>query len=554
MKNLHRSLRVLCLGAATVLGGTGARAQITFPVNPFEAITGNRGSQPAGEGVAEGRYLAMELEARLLADPVIGGSQPGLDLAANGWILKGQFNNQAGRVRAREIVTDATGQAPQDKSRVVIYPTAAPKPLSPAAARVMAQRLIREKFPGLAQSVRCDSENPGVVQVSGTALSVEDKLELIRALHRQKGVTAVENEIVLGPMVRNGKRVILVSQNGDLALEKLPTSFRPGADLEEQPAAPSVGPEKKPAPPSDDKVPPLPADFPPPPAPSVRGESALPTIGQPGDDRTVEFPTGPRENNTSDTSFIARALPEDSPASGPVVGQGLNARNLIPAGRTWRGPSTVQVGGQPIATLQTLNESTGTQWATAHAPSRQRAEELAWQERVRRGTKPQEEKVMAGAKPAPAASSRAIVATPASGSQPAAQKPVAVTVVHPAKVVPVASVPSSGPTQVTTAIPNPGEGLAPVVPVKATLKMDVEELPAPLSGSKGKPSLAHLEAAVRIACAGMVQKVEIVDQGGISLVRVTANDVASERKALEALVLLPEIHHPEVKLEVKLSR
>lgn len=161
---------------------------------------------------------------------------------------------------------------------------------------------------------------------------------------------------------------------------------------------------------------------------------------------------------------------------------------------------------------------------------------------------------MAGAKPAPAASSRAIVATPASGPQPAAQKPMAVTVVHPAKVPTVANVPSSGPPQVTTAIPNPGETLAPVVPVKATLKMDVEDLPAPLSGSKGKPSLAHLEAAVRIACAGMVQKVEIVDLGGISLVRVTANDVASERKALEALVLLPEIHHPEVKLEVKLSR
>ena len=530
MKNLHRSLRLLCVGAATILGGTGARAQITFPVNPFEAFNGNRAAQPAGEGVAEGRYLAMELEARLLSDPVIGGSQPSLELGANGWTLKGQFNNQAGRMRAREIVTETTGQAPVDKSRVVIYPTAAPKPLSPAAARVMAQRLIREKFAGLAQSMRCESESPGVIQVSGTALSVEDKLELIRTLHRQKGVTAVENEIVLGPMVRNGKRVILVSQNGDLALEKLPTSFRPGGDIEEQPAAPA--PEKKVVPVSDDKVPPLPADFPPPPSAEVRGEKAEP-VG---------------------ITFIARGMPEDSPASQPVQQQVTNARKPSLAARPWRAPSSVQVGGTPIATLQDLNETTGTQWATAHAPTRQRADELAWQERARRGNKPQDDKVLAGAKAVPAATPQLTVAKTTIAPVPAATEPVAMTMVRPSKAAPVGPPAPSAPAMVTTVVPGASETMKAVVPVKATLKIDAEDTPAPLSGPKGKPSLAHLESAVRIACAGLVQKVEIVDQGGISLVRVTVTDVGNERKALEALVLLPEIHHPEVKLEVKLNR
>jgi len=508
MKNLHRSLRLLCVGAATILGGTGARAQITFPVNPFEAFNGNRAAQPAGEGVAEGRFLAMELEARLLADPVIGGSQPSLELGANGWILKGQFNNQAGRMRAREIVTEATGQAPVDKSRVVIYPTAAPKPLSPAAARVMAQRLIREKFAGLAQSMRCESESPGVIQVSGTALSVEDKLELIRTLHRQKGVTAVENEIVLGPMVRNGKRVILVSQNGDLALEKLPTSFRPGGDIEEQPAAPA--PEKKVVPVSDDKVPPLPADFPPPPSAEVRGEKMEP----------------------AGITFIARGMPEDSPASQPVQQQVTNARKPSLAARP----------------------STGTRWATAHTPTRQRADELAWQERARRGNKPQEDKVLAGAKAVPAATPQLPVAKTTIAPVPAASEPVAMTMVRPSKAAPVGPPAPSAPALVTTVVPGANDAMKAVVPVKATLKIDAEDTPAPLSGPKGKPSLAHLESAVRIACAGLVQKVEIVDQGGISLVRVTVTDVGNERKALEALVLLPEIHHPEVKLEVKLNR
>lgn len=553
MKNLQRSLRVLCLGAATVLGGGGARAQITFPVNPFEAITGNRANQPAGEGVAEGRYLAMELEARLLADPVMGGSQPTLELGANGWVLKGQFNNQAGRVRAREIVTDATGQAPQDKSRVVIYPTAAPKPLSPAAARVMAQRLIREKFPGLMQSVRCESETPGVVQVAGTALSVEDKLELLRALHRQKGVVAVENEVVLGPMVRNGRRVILVSQNGDLALEKLPVSFKPGGETEEQPATAPPAPEKKPEPVADEKVPPLPADFPPPPA-LTPAPTREPAFGKPAVVPAPVLSNTPRDNQVGDNSFIARAHPEESTAAEPTGIVTVNARNAGAPRRPWRAPSAVQVGGQPIATLQDLNETTGTQWATAHAPTRMRAEESAWQYRVRGGTTSQAEKVVAKSQPAPAIPARAVAVNPVSATQPPAAQTSVVTVVQPAKVPTTDAVSIARPVQVTTAIPTVAEPVPPVIPVKGTLKIDGDEAPATPLGPKGKPSLAHLEAAVRIACAGLVQKVEIVDQGGISLIRVTASDVASERKALEALVLLPEIHHPEVKLEVKLSR
>ena len=51
-----------------------------------------------------------------------------------------------------------------------------------------------------------------------------------------------------------------------------------------------------------------------------------------------------------------------------------------------------------------------------------------------------------------------------------------------------------------------------------------------------------------------VSKVEILPQGSITLVRVTANDLAAERKALESLVLLPEIHDSAVKLEVVIAR
>ncbi len=568
MSTLHHSLRALCLGAAAILCAQGARAQITLPVNPLTLI---RGEQPAGEGVAEGRYLAMELEAKLLADPLMAGSQPSLELGPDGWILKGQFNNQTGRMRAREIVADATGSQPRDKSRVVIYATTPPKPLSPAATKVMAQRLIRDKFQNLSASVRCDSENPGVVQLNGTALCVEDKLELLRAVHRQKGVVAVENEIVLSPMIRNGKRVILVSQTGDLALDSLPNSFRADGGPSETPAQPAAVPARLPA--AEQSLPPLPPEVPPPPKGLGRDEALIPAAGSPlRENRAVSETPEPEASPSAAGSFIARGLPEEaepaSPNSKPLARalpeESEPARPQMRAktgmlqhpGRAWAGPSAVKVGGQPIATLRDLNQSSGVQWATAHQPSRSRAAELAWLERVQPKNQSTPNAALAGGTATPIASpsQTVVVASKKAVAGPTAVAKPTMTVVNPAGAAGGLSARGNSDTQ-TLNMEKTGSEAGTIQPVRATLLLDEEVKPSALKQPGGpKPNLAHLESAVRIACAGLVQKVEIEERGGITLVRVTANDTTSERKALEALVLLPEIHHPGVKLETKLSR
>jgi hypothetical protein len=567
MSTLHHSLRALCLGAAAILCARGARAQITLPVNPLTLI---RGEQPAGEGVAEGRYLAMELEAKLLADPLVAGSQPSLELGPDGWILKGQFNNQAGRMRAREIVADATGSQPRDKSRVVIYATTPPKPLSPAATKVMAQRLIREKFQNLSASVRCDSENPGVVQLNGTALCVEDKLELLRAVHRQKGVVAVENEIVLSPMIRNGKRVILVSQTGDLALDSLPTSFRADGGPSETPAQPAAVPARSPA--AEQPLPPLPPEVPPPPKGLSRDEALIPAGSSSPENKIVTEAPKPEASPSAGGSFIARGLPEEVESASPTVRplvraipeESEPARPQVRAktgmlhhpGRAWAGPAAVKVGGQPIATLRDLNQSSGVQWVTAHQPTRSRAAELAWLERVQPKALPTPEAALAGGNAAPkaSASQTVVVASKKVVAAPTMVAPQTMTVVHPAGAAGGFAARGISDTQ-TLDKEKVGSDAGTIQPVRATLLLDEEVKPSALNQPAGaKPNLAHLESAVRIACAGLVQKVEIEERGGITLVRVTANDTTSERKALEALVLLPEIHHPGVKLETKLSR
>lgn len=567
MSPLHHSLRALCLGAAAILCTRGAQAQITLPVNPLTLI---RGEQPAGEGVAEGRYLAMELEAKLLADPLMAGSQPSLELGPDGWILKGQFNNQAGRMRAREIVTDTTGNRPLDKSRVVIYATTPPKPLSPAATKVMAQRLLREKFQSLSGSIRCDSEYPGVVQLNGSALCVEDKLELLRAVHRQKGVVAVENEIVLSPMMRNGKRVILVSQTGDLALDRLPTSFRADGGPLETPAQPAVAPAREPS--AAQPLPPLPPEVPPPPKGLTRDEALLPVESTQRETIFVAEAPKPEGNPSAGAPFIARGLPEEAEpaaephraparslpekteaASNPVR---TKAGRVLHPGRAWTGPSAVKVGGQPIATLRDLNQDSGVSWGTAHQPTRSRAAELAWLERVQPKISPTPDTAVAGGTAAPKASQNqpVVMAAKKVPAAPIAASTPTMTVVHPAGAAGALAARGVSDTQIFDN-EKAGTDLGSIQPVRATLISEEEVKPTVLNQPAGaKPNLAHLESAVRIACAGLVQKVEIEERGGITLVRVTANDTTSERKALEALVLLPEIHHPGVKLETKLSR
>lgn len=526
-------------GLAMAVSAAPARAQISFPINPFST----RASQPAGEGVVEGRYLSMELEARLLADPAIAGSQPTPEWTPEGWVLKGQFNNQTGRLRAREIMAEVTGEQARDKSRVVVYPTVAPKPMSPAATRVMAQRYVREKFPNLTSSLRCESETAGVIQISGTVLSVEDKLELVRGLHRHKGVVAVENDIGQSPMMRAGKRVILVTQQGDLFLEKLPTSFRqevvtPTAILQSET---SKQPEitKQPAEPQD--LPPL--------APEVLPEPK----GIYPDANPVSKPVSNLVEPTAQVepsaqnNFIARAKGEDeSTLVRTTAASTVSLGQLRHPKRPWSGPSVVTVGGNPIGTILTLNESPASKWQPAHQPKRSRSAELAWQERLNLKIPS-----AVSALPQPVVS-KAVVAKVPEATKPPVEQPAS-TMVYPGKAL----TNPYGPTRAShLSVEDEVEPKAPAVlkPVRATIQFEGEEAHPASKSADRKLSAAQLESAVRIACAGLAKKVEILPQGSITLVRVTANDLAAERKALESLVLLPEIHDSAVKLEVVIAR
>lgn len=531
-------------------------------------------SQPAGEDVAEGRYLSAELEAKLLADPEMAGSQPTLEFTGGTWILKGQFNKQSARLRARELVTEATGSAPTDKSKVVIYPTPTPKPLSAAATKVLAQRTLREKFPSLIGNIQCESTAEGVIRLEGSTLSVEDKLEVLRGMHRAKGVRAVEGVISISPMLRSGKKVYLVSSQGDVVLEKLP-NFQPAGERING-VLPAVGQPK----PSVRDVPPLPADFPPPPqafnrpaSPEipVGPEKVSPPTPATSITRTTEPPLAPEAVSAANFSPPA---PSSGLAGDAVRVKTVPVGQLSHPGRSWNGPSSVLVGGQPIHPVHETPENAPGPWATAHQPARTLQAQLAWREKVQTV---QVAKTNSGGMSYPNPGleeprrAPVLVSTPSHAPLGApvtrvetsplnAKDPTqalginhaipAVTVVNPSST----GVVRNGPVRAVSLLEEGAEetnAASSVKTMRARLVLD-EEIPVdPAAPKNRKFSKADVESAVRIACAGLAQKVEIIDQDGVTLVRVTTTSLAAERKALEALVLLPEIHDAAVKLEVK---
>ena len=126
--------------------------------------------------------------------------------------------------------------------------------------------------------------------------------------------------------------------------------------------------------------------------------------------------------------------------------------------------------------------------------------------------------------------SKAVVAKVPEATKPPVEQPAS-TMVYPGKAL----TNPYGPTRAShLSVEDEVEPKAPAVlkPVRATIQFEGEEAHPASKSADRKLSAAQLESAVRIACAGLAKKVEILPQGSITLVRVTANDLAAERKAL----------------------
>ncbi len=611
--------------------------------------------QPAGEGTAESLYLAMELERQLLSNPEMASCSPTLERSTDTWVLKGQFNSREARRHAVEAISQLTGAMPRDKSRLAIHSASQAKPLSVTATRLLANRHLHESHPHLVGSVRCESSAPGMIQVSGTVASMEDKLALMRGLHKLKSVVAVQGDLGISPMIHNGRKVIVVNQQGDLMLEQIPVGFPvisagspqintntntvlpatslpvpsrgstapvPLPDLVPAPVKPSFFPDKieTPVKPTQPMPSPVPGTI-------ANPLAAIPPyqLAKPESDSAQRFTTQPV---AAQPAVIERveATTQTTPRMMPA-GQLNHPREV------WTGPPVVTVGGKPIATAKGAGDLNQHPWQTAHQSRRETPSQTDWRVRVS-GSSPTA--VVRSVENGPAAASTTSLAlssiaapvpqprqesslgippltqpslatpsrvatnpapTPSPSTPPTGYGVPTLTLVHPGRPTPFRAtglvleagdetfgiVDKSRPLQPTPfratglVLETGDETFGIVDKSKAFLGVLTETRTEPKKGAirvEGdaeslfetgatavRPSsptpdytLGKLEDAVRIACVGLAHRIEVKKEGTITWVRIMANDLASERKVLESMVLLPEIHQPDVRLEVKVTR
>src|SRR5262249_32101015 len=144
---------------------------------------------------AHARLDEMKVELAWLADATTFPYQ--LDAHANGAALevRGYVANEAVRAHALEVARRHTALPVADALKV--YPG-----LVSRAAGVSAQtleegaaRMLADKMGGRARTLEVKAQANGQVAVTGSVLSVEEKLAVSRHLRRLRGCTAVANRL-----------------------------------------------------------------------------------------------------------------------------------------------------------------------------------------------------------------------------------------------------------------------------------------------------------------------------------------------------------------------
>jgi osmotically-inducible protein OsmY len=184
------------LWLAGIAGGLGlsaaATAQTGTPFQPFKNLFGSKTASPEKTKAQDpNRLMEILVELAWLSDPMtfpyyLEAHVKGSALEVRGYVPSKAVREQAvslAKLYCPLVVTDATN----DHSSLTIRPT----PRSPGQLQTAVQTALREAFPAQRFTVSCEAG--GVVQISGSVRSLEQKLAVSKSLRRLHGCTGVIN-------------------------------------------------------------------------------------------------------------------------------------------------------------------------------------------------------------------------------------------------------------------------------------------------------------------------------------------------------------------------
>lgn len=292
-------------------------------------------------------FHELRLECLVLADPAIGETRLSLRKTGDTLEVRGTCESVAARRAALAVLAREHKGALRDLTSIAVIPFQPRKPMQSASLQKMAARRVKEIAPSQAAAIQVESAEPGMLEVSGLALSMEDKVEISRALKKLAGVVAVRNDLRVSPMMREGRMVTLVTADGRRAIDGSMASSRPARP--EAAASPAV-------------------------AKPVANQPIQPVVASDRNDIIERKADAPKPRDAQPPAVETARIVVAEAVSRPRQPNGPS--------QLWQPPPTVTVGGKPFSHPADSLDIQPAGYAAAHAPAAGESKTIAWRNKT----------------------------------------------------------------------------------------------------------------------------------------------------------------------------
>jgi len=400
-------------------------------------------------------FHEMRLECLVLADPAIGETRLSLRKTGDTLEVRGTCESVAARRAALAVLAREHKGALRDLTSIAVIPFQPRKPMQSAALQKMAARRVKEIAPSQAAAIQVESAEPGMLEVSGLALSMEDKVEISRALKKLAGVVAVRNDLRVSPMMREGRMVTLVTADGRRAIDGSMASSRPARP--EAAASPAV-------------------------AKPVANQPIQPVVASDRNDIIERKADAPKPRDAQPPAVETARIVVAEAVSRPRQPNGPS--------QLWQPPPTVTVGGKPFSHPADSLDIQPAGYAAAHAPAAGESKTIAWRNKTLGVSV---ETATAKAKPSfPASISSQVAAATGTPNKPAPTRALSLPELMPPPSIPTSAPAPPSPEKAKLLPNNPAPKATP------TQALSLPELMPPPSIPTSAPSLPIPEKTTQL--------------------------------------------------------
>jgi osmotically-inducible protein OsmY len=212
--------------------------------------TGNEGNavRPDGRKDAE----KMKVELALLADLTTFPYSLDGRVAGDHLELHGYVPNNMVRQRALDIARRNTSLQVIDGLRLQAGLAARPALRGPEVLQTGGAELLRKHLGDSARGIRVEARSDGVVTLTGSINSIEDKLAVCKRFRQLSGCAGVIDQLTVRPILHDGQRVVPVTNDGALIAPPTAAMPKPVQPASRPSAEPAIVSTSKPAPSSLD--------------------------------------------------------------------------------------------------------------------------------------------------------------------------------------------------------------------------------------------------------------------------------------------------------------